>query len=193
MKHLIVYTHLNPNSFTKAVVDQVKEVAHHQGQQIQVIDLYADKFNPILEFPDIQYSFMNGQAPEDVKKYQEKISWADHITFVYPLWWEQMPAMLKGFLDRVFSNGYAYRYGENGPEGLLTGKSVRLFINTGNPSEVLSATGMHAAITKAVVEGIFEFCGMTAQTHFFGNVAQGSDELRLEYLNSIEGIMADEI
>jgi NAD(P)H dehydrogenase (quinone) len=153
--------------------------------------LYADKFNPVLEFPDIQYSFMDGEAPSDVKIYQEQITWADQITFVYPIWWEQMPAMLKGFIDRVFTNGYAYVYGENGPKGLLVGKSVQLLINTGNTSEILEKMGMHAAVKKVNEEGIFKFCGMTAKTTFFGNITLGSDHDRKQYLNSIRDIISE--
>lgn len=189
MKHLIIYTHLNPESFTRAVVDEVAKVSTGRGDEVQVIDLYADKFNPALEFPDIQYAFMGGEAPSDVKKYQEQITWADQLTFVYPLWWGHMPAMLKGFIDRVFSNGYAYLYDENGPKGLLTGKSVQLFINTGNTSEVLSEMGMHGAIIKGIEEGVFGFCGMQVNTTFFGNITMGSDDERKSYLKSVEGII----
>jgi len=68
MKHLIIYSHLNPKSFTKAIVDQVEKTAKAKGDEVKIIDLYGEKFNPILEFPDIQYMFMGGDAPEDVKK-----------------------------------------------------------------------------------------------------------------------------
>ncbi|MBT3206067.1 MAG: NAD(P)H-dependent oxidoreductase [Gammaproteobacteria bacterium] len=189
MKHLIIYTHLNPNSFAKAVADEVESAAAGKGHEIKSIDLYAEKFNPILEFPDIQYSFMNGDAPEDVKAYQQQISWADQITFIYPLWWGHMPAMLKGFIDRVFSNGFAYTYDENGPKGLLEGKSVHQFINTGNPSEVLSENGMHDAIRKEQEGGIFGFCGMKAETTFFGNIIMSTEQDRKDYLNSIKAIV----
>jgi NAD(P)H dehydrogenase (quinone) len=189
MKHLIIYTHLNPQSFTKAVVDEVENVAKNKGHETQVIDLYADKFNPSLEFPDIQYSFMDGEAPEDIRKYQQQITWADHITFVYPLWWAQMPAMLKGFIDRVFTHGYAYQYDENGAHGLLNGKTVQLYINTGNASEVLSKLGIHDSIKNINEVGIFEFCGMVASTTFFGNVAMASDDDRKQYLESIKNIV----
>jgi NAD(P)H dehydrogenase (quinone) len=101
-----------------------------------------------------------------------------------------MPAMLKGFIDRVFTNGYAYVYDENGPKGLLVGKSVQLLINTGNTSEILDKMGMHTAIKKVNEEGIFEFCGMTAKTTFFGNIILGSDHDRKQYLNSIRDIIS---
>ncbi len=189
MNHLIIYTHLNPQSFTKAVAEQVEKVANNKGHHTKIIDLYADKFNPILEFPDIQYSFMGGEAPSDVKKYQQDILWAEQITFVYPIWWEQMPAMLKGFIDRVFTHDFAYIYDENGHQGLLKGKHANLFINTGNSSESLEKSGLHAAVKKVNEAGIFEFCGMTAKTTFFGNITISSDDDRKAYLNSINNFI----
>lgn len=189
MKHLIIYTHLNPKSFSRAVADEAERAAKAKGHETRFIDLYADKFNPVLEFPDIQYSFMGGDAPEDVKAYQEHVSWADHLTFVYPLWWEQMPAMLKGFIDRVFTNGFAFTYGEDGAKGLFPDKSVQLFINTGSSSEDLIASGIQPAIQKYLEEGVFSFCGMSSTTTFFGGVTGCSQEQREAYLASIESIL----
>ncbi len=189
MKHLIIYTHLNPDSFSKAIVDEVEKVSKDKGNEVKIIDLYADKFNPVLEFPDIQYSFMGGEVPADVKKYQELVSWADHLIFVYPIWWQQMPAMLKGFIDRVFANGYAYEVGEDGAKGLLAGKSAHLIINTGNPSEALEENGLHAAVKKVNEDGIFGFCGMSAKTTFFGNIIMSSEDDRKQYLASIKNII----
>jgi len=97
-----------------------------------------------------------------------------------------MPAILKGFIDRVFTNGYAFIYDENGSTGLLVGKSVQLIINTGNPSEILEKNGLHAAVNEV---GIFEFCGMTAKTSFFGDITMGTDKDRKQYLNSIGDII----
>ncbi len=186
MKHLIIYSHLNPVSFTKAIVDKVEKVAQEKGDEVKIIDLYSDKFNPVLEFPDIEHMFMGEDAPADVANYQEMVTWADHLTFVYPLWWAQMPAMLKGFLDRVFANGYAFAYGEDGmPKGLLEGRTAKLYINTGNSAEYYEESGMYDAQIRVNDIGIFEFCGIKADTTFFGNVAMGTDELRKGYLNSI--------
>ncbi len=186
MKHLIIYSHLNPDSFTKAIVDKVGKVAQEKGDVIKTINLYGDQFNPILEFPDIEHMFLGKDAPADVANYQEIVLWADHMTFVYPLWWGQMPAMLKGFLDRVFANGFAFAYSEDGiPIGLLKGRSAKSYILTGNPDDYYEASGMHAALRRVSDEGIFGFCGMEATSTFFGNVAMGSDDLRKGYLDSI--------
>lgn len=189
MKHLIIYTHLNPNSFTKAITDEVQIVMKNRGNEVKVIDLYGDKFNPVLEFPDIEHMFMGKEATADVKKYQALVSWADNLIFVYPLWWAQMPAMLKGFIDRVFSNGYAFAYTQSGAEGLLKGKTAHLFINTGNTDEYLETVGIHAAVKKVNEVGVLGFCGIDAKTTFFGNIAMGTDEERKGYLASIKEIL----
>ncbi len=186
MKHLVIYCHLNPASFTKAIADKVDKVAKENGDDVKIIDLYGEKFNPILEFPDIESMFMGKNTPGDVKKYQEMVTWADHLTIVYPLWWGQMPAMLKGFIDRVFANGFAFEYGEAGPRALLEGKTAKLFISMGTPNEYYEQSGMFNAQRRVNDEGIFGFCGIKSETTFFGNVAMGSDELRKGYLESIQ-------
>jgi NAD(P)H dehydrogenase (quinone) len=189
MKHLIIYSHLNPKSFTHAIADEVQKVITAKGDGVEFIDLYADKFNPVLEFADIQYSFMGADAPADVKKYQDMIDLADNLIFIYPLWWSQMPAMLKGFIDRVFTNGYAYEYNESGPAGLLPNKTTHSIISAGNSNEILENIKMDTAIKTVNETGIFEFCGMQSKTTIFGNVAMGSNDDRVQYLNSIKNII----
>ncbi|WP_196888821.1 NAD(P)H-dependent oxidoreductase [Aureivirga sp. CE67] len=186
MKHLIVYTHFNPESFTKSVVTEIERVNLENGHDVIVIDLYKDGFNPVLDQKDIGYMYQGEPVPEEIQKYHDLINWADHISFVYPLWWAQMPAILKGFIDRVFSNGYAFTYDENGAVGLLTGKKVNVFINTGAPNEYYTEIGMHKSLEQTNNDGIFEFCGMESKTVFFGNVAMGTDEERKAYLESIK-------
>ncbi len=186
MKQLIIYSHLNPASFTKAIVDRVEKVTTEKGDDVKIIDLYGDNFNPVLNVADTEYMFMGKNAPEDIKNYQDMITWADNITFVYPLWWSQMPAMLKGFIDRVMANGFAFEYTEKGPRGLLTGKTAQLYISTGAPNDYYEKVGMLDAQRKIYDEGIFAFCGIKSNTTFFGDVAQGTDELRKGYLDSIK-------
>jgi len=100
-----------------------------------------------------------------------------------------MPAMLKGFIDRAFTNGYAYMYDGNGPKGLFVGKSVQLIINTGNPNEILEESGLGAAVKHVNEIGVFKFSGMNAKTTFFGNVSMGTDSERKAYLDSVGDII----
>ena len=83
-------------------------------------------------------------------------------------------------------NGYAFLYTENGPEGLLKGKTAQLYINTGTPDEYYEQSGMHSAQKRINDEGVFGFCGIDTNITFFGNISMGTDELRKGYLESIK-------
>lgn len=186
MNHLIITTHFNPNSFTHAIAETLISKGKDSKENIEHIDLYADKFDPILDSKDIDWMYQGGEAPMNIKKYQEQIKNADKITIIYPIWWAQMPAMLKGFIDRVFTMGFAFLYNEEGPKPLLSGKKAHIITCSGSPNEYYEATGMHEAIHKTIDYGVFEFCGFETQHTFFGNVMNGTDELRKGYLDSLK-------
>ncbi|MEZ0129902.1 NAD(P)H-dependent oxidoreductase, partial [Flavobacterium sp. LBUM151] len=128
MKHLIIYSHPNQGSLNHHLLQTAIESLKTKNQEIVIRDLYELNFNPVLSLED-----MNGQrignVTEEVKQEQQFISWADHITFIYPIWWTGMPAIMKGYIDRVFSYGFAYRYEQGVQKGLLTGKLTTI-INT---------------------------------------------------------------
>lgn len=186
MKHLIIYSHINPKSFTTAIVEMVSETVISNGGKVKIIDLYKDEFNPVLNQHDIEFSYKGKEIPKDIKKYQELITWADKLTIVYPLWWGQMPAQLKGFFDRVFTNNFAFEYTKTGPNGLLKDKVAQVFINTGTPSEVYEKTGMHKSIDTMIKDGLFSFCGIDAEITYFGSVTFCPDEQRKEYLETVK-------
>jgi len=186
MKHLVIYSHFNTESFSKAVVDKLVESAIAKGHEIKIIDLYAEKFDPVMTASDLSPEL---EASKEILVYQEIIKWADHYTLVYPMWWGQMPAILKGFIDRVFTNGVAYKFGPDGPTGLLSGRTARLIINTGTPDEFYANDGMHRAQIRVNDGGVFGFCGIHTKITFFGNVPLGSDELRQSYLGQIPDLI----
>ncbi|WP_281613424.1 NAD(P)H-dependent oxidoreductase [Flammeovirga sp. SubArs3] len=185
MKHLIVYSHLNPESFTKAIVDEIEKSSTAAGNEVKVVDLYSIGFDPVMQFPDIQGMFMGGDTPSDVKAQQELITWADHFSLVFPLWWGQMPAMMKGYIDRVYASGFAFQYTETGVDQKLKGKSAKVFVCHGSPDEYYQQTDMHKALKRVFDDGVLGFCGIDTDIHFYGNVAMGPDELRKGYLADI--------
>ena len=128
-------------------------------------------------------------APPDVRQEQEFIEWADLLTFVYPIWWTGMPAMLKGYVDRVFCQGFAYCPQGDTVKGLLNGKKVLIFNTTGLPSPFYTSQGMHEAMSLTTDTGIFELCGMEVLHHaFFGSLEVVSDEVRKSYLGEAVSI-----
>ncbi len=193
MKHLIVLSHPNKKSFGAAIADTVKKVSAEKGADKKFVDLYEEKFNPVLGPSDFE-AMGSGMALPDVKKERDLIAWADVITFVYPTWWTGLPAILKGYFDRVFSYGFAYEVADGKVKGLLGGRRVILLSTTGTPSDIYSESGMHNSMKQTQDDGIFRFSGIEDVNHyFFGAVPYAGDEGRKLYLAEIEKVIKDNL
>jgi NAD(P)H dehydrogenase (quinone) len=191
MNNLIVFAHPNPKSFGKGIVDAVVKASKEKGANVKVRDLYEIGFDPILKPSDFT-TFQSGKVPEDILVEQEHIKWADAIIFVYPVWWTSFPAMLKGYVDRVFSYGFAYESVDGVPKGLLKGKKALLFCTTGASHEVYAANGMHNSMKQTTDQGIFNFSGIEEVKHtFFSSVPYVTDEIRKDYLEEVEIIVKE--
>lgn len=185
MNHLIVYCHPNPKSFSHAILEAAVTASKDKGHETLVRDLYSIGFDPILKGSDF-VGFQSGKAPADIAEEQKHVAWADLITFVYPLWWTGLPALLKGYIDRVYSNGFAYSYGETGPVGLLKGKKAVLFTTMGTPNTYYEQSGMLPAMHLTADTGIMTFCGIdTLQHTFFGGVPMSDDSTRKGMLGQV--------
>ncbi|GJM62823.1 NAD(P)H-dependent oxidoreductase [Persicobacter diffluens] len=187
MKHLVIIAHPNPTSLSFAYVDQIVKTTEENGHEVEVRNLYDIGFKATLDATDFG-AFQQGESPEDIAKEQQWIKWADTISFVYPIWWTGMPAILKGYFDRVFAYGFAYSVNEDGSYNQhLSDKKVLVFNNHGAPAEYYDSAGFHDAFLKTSDEGIFNFTGMEVlKHHFFGNVINGSDELRKGYIATVK-------
>ncbi|MDE5052712.1 NAD(P)H-dependent oxidoreductase [Niallia taxi] len=182
MNHLVVYAHPNPESFNHAILETVVQSLQGKGHVVTVRDLYAIGLDPVLKFDG------KGEVSQEVITEQEFISKADAVTFIYPIWWTGMPAILKGYIDRVYSYGFAYQYNaEGGIDKLLSGKKG-LIINThGTPKEIYDSIGMTEALIKTSTTGVFEFCGIESVGHLtFGSVPSVDDTARKEMLEEIK-------
>jgi NAD(P)H dehydrogenase (quinone) len=185
MKHLIVYCHPNPKSFSHAIQETAADASRAKGCDTVVRDLYAQGFDPVLKASDFE-AFRSGKIPADIAEEQKHVAWADLITFVYPIWWTGLPAVIKGYIDRVFSNGFAFSYGEAGPVGLLKGKRAVLFTPMGTPNPFYEQSGMLNALHLTSDTGILAFCGLDVVHHeFFGGVPMSDDATRRGMLNQV--------
>ena len=170
MKHLIISAHPNPQSFNRALVEEVIKATRQAGGETVVRDLYTLDFNPVLSWRELNAS-MEGIVPAEIKFEQKLITEADLITFIYPLWWMGFPAILKGYLDRVLSYGFAYQNENNISVGLLGNKKIQQFITMGNSIEKYQQLGFDKALKSCLVDGLFNFCGITDIQHeIFGNI-----------------------
>lgn len=190
MKQLIVYAHPNPASFNHAILETARETLAAKGDEVVVRDLYVLNFDPVLKGSDFE-KLMAGKTPADIKAEQDYIRWADTLVFIYPIWWVGMPAMIKGYIDRVFTQGFAFSIGANGIEKLLAGKRAVIFNTHGQPREYYEACGMFDSLKKTSDFGIFEFCGISVTQHsFFGAVPYVDDAARKGYLAEVKKVLA---
>ena len=141
-------------------------------------DLYAQGFDPLLTAEE-QAGAFNGVFPEDVRRAQARVAEADLLVLVHPLWWSSVPAILKGWIDRVLAYGFAYDFGD-GMRGLLKGKRVALFTSTGASEELLRQGGTLDALRVTLDEGVFGSCGVEVVLHryLFGPCCASDEERR---------------
>ena len=131
MKTLIIIGHVNSNSFTHSLAQSYEEGARDKGE-VKTIDLATLSFDPIL-----RSGFQGDQELEpDLAEAQELIKWADHITIIFPIWWSLYPAILKGFIDRVFLPNFSFKYvkGKLSPAPLLKGRTAEIITTSDAPS-----------------------------------------------------------
>lgn len=125
---LIIFCHPSKNSHCAKILAATEHILKERKMHYEVLDLYRMEFDGY--FSDIEYQRMirRERATEpDVKKIQEKITAAKNLIFIYPTWWYNMPARLKGFVDRVFASGYAYRFFRV-PKILMLGAAILSYI-----------------------------------------------------------------
>lgn len=179
MRHLIIYAHPNENSLNHHLLNTVVETLQSHNEEIVVRDLYNIGFDPVLSLNDMQGQRM-GKVSDDVKTEQEHIAWAEQITFIYPIWWTGLPAMMKGYIDRVFSYGFAYRYEQGIQKGLLKGKKTVIINTHGKSHEEYEKSGIDKALTLTSDNGIFIYSGLEIIRHLFFDKADKASPENLE-------------
>jgi NAD(P)H dehydrogenase (quinone) len=158
MNVLIIYAHPNPKSFNHAVLEQVKKGLKESKNSFEVIDLYADNFNPVLVYND-QVKRSDLLNDEEMTGYRELIKNADHMIFIYPIWWYGMPAILKGFIDRVFVSGFAYISKGRERKGLLANKSATVIYTIDSPSWFVKLFRRNIE-WRVIKNAILNYCGV---------------------------------
>lgn len=127
---LLILGHPNGESYCRALFDTYEQAAIEAGFIVKTLILAELEFNPDLS---TGYKPLPPLEP-DLKRAQDLILWADHLVWIYPLWWGSVPALLKGFLDRIFIPNFAFDEDERGKRRkLLKGKSARMITTMGMP------------------------------------------------------------
>lgn len=164
MHALIVVSHPLKTSLTHSVAAAVAQGITESGTQntAEIADLTQEGFNPVFAEPDIAAFLQTGVTPPDVIAEQARIDNADALVLVFPVYWWSMPGLLKGWIDRVFSNGWAY---EETADGKVVKKLGRLRVHLvalgAAGQKTYDKHGFTAAFQTQTAHGIFDYCGAT--------------------------------
>lgn len=181
MHILTVLDHPNPKSFSAAVANSFMQGAQSAGHSVELADLHAEQFDPRWTMADVEADGDAG-AMEDVAEEQARIARADAICLVFPLFWWGMPSMTKGWIDRVWSWGWAYDQLED-PEGSLQRKRPGvLLVPAGARSDEVEEKGYRRALETAWIRGTFGYFGIAPRKLELLCGSDGSKERRDELL-----------
>lgn len=183
-KILIINGHPDRLSYCAALVAAYKNGAEESNAEIQEIVVADLQFNFNLSFGYRQRT----ELEPDLLEAQEKIKWAEHIVWVYPVWWGGLPALLKGFIDRTFLPGFAFGRRENSLwwDKLLTGKTARIITTLDQPAWyywLVNGRPTYYSMKKMTLE----FCGIKpVRTTTIGPLRLSSEEYRKKWLSRVE-------
>lgn len=168
---LVILGHPQSDSLCASMARAYAEAAGQAGAQVRLLNVGQLAFDPRF----LGYGAAQPLEP-DLQAAQADITWAHHLVWVYPIWWGAMPAVLKGFIDRVFLPGYAFKYRKDSPwwDRLLAGRTAELLVTMDSPPWYFRwVTRMpgHHQMKKAILE----FCGIRpVKVHSFGPVRSAS-------------------
>ena len=180
---LIINGHPDKESFCFAIAESYKMGAYKSGANVKLVHLIDLDFNPILTYGYRKIS----ELEPDLVQIQQDIMWANHLVFVYPNWWSTMPALLKGFIDRVFLPNFAFKYKENSPfwDKLLLGKTASLLITMDTPWWYYWLINRNAG-HNAMKVGILKFCGISpVKIKVFSPVKSAKEAKRKKWLGEV--------
>ncbi len=160
MRVLLVVAHPNPDSFNHALRRRLQRGLAAAGHEVRLRDLHAPAFDPVLDGAELA-GLQAGTVAPAVRAEQDLLRWAEGLVFVYPLWWFDRPAVLKGWCDRVLTHGFAFRYGPEGVTGLLPQRKALVVVTAGGSADEFRALEVDPdELARPMVQGTLRFCGV---------------------------------
>ncbi len=219
MNVLLVYAHPEPKSLNGSLKNFSVKRLEQAGHIVQVSDLYAMKWKASLDADDSmdcevgtrfdpaldsKRAFENGRQSEDIALEQDKLLWADALILQFPLWWFSMPAILKGWVERVYAYGFAYGVGEHSDahwgdrygEGTLAGKRAMLVVTTGGWESHYGPRGINSPMDDVlfpIQHGILYYPGFDVLPPFVVHRTSRMDEARFSEICGALGQRLDDL
>lgn len=184
---LVILGHPSSTGFCSALADTYLHAATTAGHEVRFLHLGALSFDPVL-----RHGYTQTQPLEpDLLSAQSDILWATHLTFVFPIWWGGIPALMKGFIDRIFLPGFAFKYraGKAFPDKLLAGRTAHLLVTLDTPPWYYRwfyrMPGVHQMRKTTLA-----FCGIKSiKTLLFGPVLGSTPAQRSKWLKQAGGLV----
>ena len=194
MNILYIYAHPNSCSFNSLLKAEGIKTLEVLKANVRLSDLYQNNYNPVASWKDFntktplnnqyflaqQEAYNKGLLTTDIQQELEKIQWANHLLFQFPLWWFSAPAILKGWLDRQLIKGVAYDAGKVFSQGLWKGKTASFVVSTQSPASAYQTSGLHQGSIELFLHSLshtLKFVGVDVLDPF---VCFGAYDLTLE-------------
>ena len=187
MKTTLILAHPWHGSFNKAILDTITNKLDAQSEAYQVIDLNKDNFDPVMQEQDLALFSKGESADELVKKYQAMLLDTHKLIFIFPIWWLGVPAILKGFIDKVMLKNFSYKATSTGLKGLLTHIERTYVISTSeSPNWYLKLLSGNP-VKRTFIRNILRVNGLKKITWINSDhTTSGTNERRKKFLKKIE-------
>ena len=200
MKTLIIYTHPHEGSYCSAILKVVQRGLKKGGHACKIINLDKDGFDPVMRTKDLKAFAELGRGMTEslmdldpiVLRYKKKLEWAERIVMIFPIWWMTLPAMMKGFVDKVIFPGVAYEMEDGRLRSRLRNlRQVTVITTMNTPAEVYSDI-FGNSIEGSLIKGTFNQIGIhDAEWISLNMVKQADDNTRAEWLEGLEKKFSD--
>lgn len=185
-KIVIINGHPNKDSLNFGLAKAYKTGAESSGAEVKEIIIADLTFNP-----NLQYGYQKRMELEaDLLEAWEKITWAEHLVWVHPVWWGGLPAIMKGFIDRLFLPGFAFQYKENSVwwEKLLKGKTAHIITTLDQPSWYYKWMYGRPSVNQ-LKKATLEFCGVKpVKVTYIGIVKTATAATREKWLKKVAAL-----
>jgi len=191
----IIYAHPYAGSFNHEIMNRLSNYFSINDEEFEIIDLYADDFDPIMTEKDLQLHSQGKTSDDLVKKYQRRISGSNELIFIFPIWWQSMPAILKGFLDKVMLSGFAYDESK-GWKGLLSYIKKVTVITTSTVTKEYLIDHSGDPIQAVFINRTLNDMGIVPQKVnwiHFGEVNTTSDSKRNQFLDELPDLYLNKV
>jgi NAD(P)H dehydrogenase (quinone) len=185
-KILIINGHPNAASFNFGIAEAYRKGAESSGSEVKEIVIADLQFNPNLQFG---YQKRMELEP-DLRNAWEKIKWADHLVWIHPVWWSGLPAIAKGFIDRLFLPGFTFERRENSVwwDKLLKGKTARIITTLDQPGWFYRWFYGRPSINQ-LKKGTLQFCGVSpVKVTYIGIIKGSTAEARKKWLEKVQNL-----